>query len=601
MNADAAPSDLPPPSLDATPPTPLLPGAAVGPSRRLLLWTLAAVFVLVAARSVDLVRVTTETIDAPYHLMHGLSDWTNYRQGLDVALRYNDPPLGGMLISLPMYLMGCSVGATTAAGFIDTQRLYNGPVLWGQAWDVDTLRYATAVWKSALMLPGLGAAFLWAWRLYGRAAAWLILAALVFDPTVAGFVPQGTLDTPALGMILWSAYLTWRYAMGPTPRRLVWASFSLAVALLTKHTAIMLPFYAVASTLVVWPLVAERQSVRGAVIHAGRLAAAVALTALFIWPLTKFDVSPPIKAYGQDTRVHPVGTKWQDLDELDDWAKHRYPAGVYIGSVLEGQRHNELGHKAYLFGEKYGYGRWDYFPVVALYKVPLGFLALAALGLLSFSWSRPRLAEVPLLILVVMSWYLILSARINIGWRHAMPAAALTLLLACRCAAGFQPRRFRPVLQGMAALLVGWAAVDAALWHPNYVPYLNAIPRDKPYLDISDSNVDFGQAVKQTAWWIDAHRDEVPGPIYLSSFVAHGHMLDRYIGNRAIDLDRRRGLPTTGTLIVSPVNVAGPYEKTDRFVPLRDVEPVAVIGRTMLVYDLSKVPRPDATEPAATR
>ena len=561
------------------------------PSRRLLGWTLLAVFALLAARSVDLVRVTTETIDAPYHLMHGLSDWTNYRQGLDVALRYNDPPLGGMLIALPLYLMGCSVEATMNAGLIDLGRLYNAPVLWGQAWDVDTLRYAVAVWKSALMLPGLGAAFLWAWRLYGKTAAWLILAILVFDPTVAGFVPQGTLDTPALSMILWSAYLTWQYVMSPSPRRLAWASFALAVALLTKHTAIMLPFYAVLSTFVVWPLAAERQSLRGAGAHALRLTAAVVLTALFIWPLTKFDVSPPIKAYGQSTRIHPVGTKWQDLDELGDWAKRRYPAGVYVGSILEGQRHNNGGHKSYLFGEKYGFGKLIYFPAVATYKVPLGDLGLVLLGVASFAWRRPRLAEAPLMIAVALAWGLILTAKINIGWRHAMPASALTLLLACRFAADFQPPRLAPLFKVVAALLVAWAAVGAALWHPNYVPYLNELPRDKPYLDISDSNVDFGQAIKQTAWWIDAHEAELPRPIYLSTFTAHAHLVERYVGGRAIEIDDRKGLPASGTLIVSPVNVAGPYDRVGRFAPLRSAEPFARIGDTMLVYDLSKVKR----------
>ena len=354
----------------------------------------------------------------------------------------------------------------------------------------------------------------------------------------------------------------------------------------------MLPAYAVLSTLIVWPLAAPRQSWRGAAVHALRLVAAAVLTLAFIWPLTKFDVSPPVKAYGQDLARHPVGTRWQDLDETAPWTHKRLPAGVYLGSILEGQRHNEIGHKAYLLGEKYGFGRWDYFPIVATYKVPLGHLALLALGLLSFAWRRPRLAEVPLIVLIVLSWYLILSAKINIGWRHAMPASALTLLLACRFAAGFQPRRLRAAFQVVAALLVGWAAVDSLSWHPNYVPYLN-YPRDRAYLDISDSNLDFGQAIKQTADWIDAHRDEVPGPIYLSPFTGNGLSVDRYVGDRAAKAKWRDKLPDHGTLIVSPVNVAGPYERRDRFAPLRDVEPLARIGRTMLVYDLSKVPRPE--------
>ena len=215
---------------------------------------------------------------------------------------------------------------------------------------------------------------------------------------------------------------------------------------------------------------------------------------------------------------------------------------------------------------------------MATYKVPLGLLALAGLGLLSFAWRRPRLAEVPLLLLVALSWGLILTAKINIGWRHAMPASALTLLLACRLAADFQPARLRPLLTGAAALLVAWAAVDGASWHPNYIPYLNW-PRDRAYLEISDSNVDFGQAVKQTGAWLDAHGGEVPQPVYLSVFAPNNLPVRKYIGDRATDAKRLKTLPASGTLIISPVDVAGPYEQDERFAPLRRAEPVARIGR----------------------
>jgi hypothetical protein len=48
-------------------------------------------------------------------------------------------------------------------------------------------------------------------------------------------------------------------------------------------------------------------------------------------------------------------------------------------------------------------------------------------------------------------------------------------------------------------------------------------------------------------------------------------------------------LPDGGLLIVSPVALVGVYEPTDRFQRLWAVEPIAVIGHAMLVYDLDEL------------
>ena len=321
--------------------------------------------------------------------------------------------------------------------------------------------------------------------------------------------------------------------------------------------------------------------------YAGRIAAAAGLTLLFIWPLTKFDVSPPIKAQTMSRDLIRSQTPYWEID-APDWRKQKMPAGVWIGSLLEGQRHNGKGHAAYFLGEKREKGWWYYFPVVALYKVPIGHLAVMALALASFVWRRPRLAEVPLWIAAACFWALLIKANINIGWRHALVGYGLLLIVATRAVAGPRPGRdgLSRVRVGIALGALALSALHVTWWHPNYIPYVN-FPREKVYLDISDSNVDWGQSARQVGKWLEKNRDELPQPIYYSGF-GPPQPVQRYVK----DVQQvGRELPREGTLIISPVNVAGPYRGNEHFAPLQAAEPIAVIAETMLVFDLSRVPR----------
>jgi hypothetical protein len=166
------------------------------------------------------------------------------------------------------------------------------------------------------------------------------------------------------------------------------------------------------------------------------------------------------------------------------------------------------------------------------------------------------------------------------GFRHFLTPYAFMLALSARCLA-------RPGAWVTAAV---WAAVAAAglhavTFHPDYLCYINA-PRHKPYLAISDSNVDWGQSLKQVRRWMD-DRDPDGRPIYLRYFGTGdvGH----YLGDRVTLLGADDPPPTTGLLIISPVYEAGLYEPRDAYADLRSHEPVAVIGHCMLVYDIDRL------------
>jgi hypothetical protein len=219
--------------------------------------------------------------------------------------------------------------------------------------------------------------------------------------------------------------------------------------------------------------------------------------------------------------------------------------------------------------------------VVALYKVPLGVALVMAVAVASLWYVRPRFDELPLALAAVCWGVFLTAGGIHIGFRHFLPAYVPVLMLCARCAA----------VQWKPARWIAWAgvaatAVHVALWHPDYVSYVN-FPRDKPYLAISDSNVDWGQSLKQVRRWLDEH-PQGGRPVSIGYF---GNMENRSVrhylpGVRQLGEDEPA--PKGGLLIISPVWVAGAYGQ-EQYAFLRGRTPDAVIGHSMLVYDLDRL------------
>jgi hypothetical protein len=196
-------------------------------------------------------------------------------------------------------------------------------------------------------------------------------------------------------------------------------------------------------------------------------------------------------------------------------------------------------------------------------------------------WVRPKWDELPLAVAALALGLFLLTGRINIGFRHFLPAYVPLLILAARCASGASR-----VVAGAAWLGVAAAAVHVASWHPDYLSYINW-PREKPYLAVSDSNVDWGQALKQVRRWLDGH-PQAGRTVWLGYFGnPEGRSVPYYLGKRVEELGEHDPAPSSGLLIISPVWVAGAYGD-DRWAFLREREPDDVIGHCLLVYDLDR-------------
>jgi hypothetical protein len=556
---------------------------------------------LVVPRTALVSRAHSEYWDDQPHLSQGLS--VIFRT--DTHVYHNDPPLGQILMALPLVATGCvpespaaydaRAATQPATAAADARGHRAAPpylaVLYDQRLAPETLSLLVALWKAILFVPFGGLVFHWCRSVYGLASGWLGLALVLVEPTIAGHIAPAALDVLGTEAILFACYCAWRYFESPARWRLVLAGVSAAAALLTKHTAIILPGVIVVYALL-WRVVYARRVLKRPVAWramVNELLAGALVVVAAIWPLTLFDVSRPSQSGPLLRTQYTQGFSFGG-DVVNAALSRRWPAGVYIGSICFAAQHAGGGHPAYLFGHASNDGWWWYFFAVALYKVPIGIAVVLLLGLASLRRVPVRWGETPLLVAAAASGIFLSLQRIDIGFRHILPAYVPLLMLASRCAAG------GVWLRVGAWLGVAVAAVHVASFHPDYLSYVN-FPRRNVQLQISDSNLDWGQSLKQVRAWLDAHP---PGdrPVWLAYFGnLEGRSVRHYLDGRVkqIDLSSDQPSPRSGLLILSPVCETGQYDSQDRFAWLRQAErrgqvrPIAIIGHCMRVFDLDRV------------
>ena len=145
-----------------------------------------------------------------------------------------------------------------------------------------------------------------------------------------------------------------------------------------------------------------------------------------------------------------------------------------------------------------------------------------------------------------------------------------------------------PTFSARVWIAAAAAGLHSLTYHPDYLTYIN-FPRDKPYLDISDSNVDWGQGLKQLRHYLDSH----PGggrKIWFFGFGTEGQE-EYYLGDKVSTLTGEEPCPTSGLLVISPVQVLGIYNEKgkDTYTALRNRSPDAVIGHSLMVFDLDRM------------
>lgn len=247
-----------------------------------------------------------------------------------------------------------------------------------------------------------------------------------------------------------------------------------------------------------------------------------------------------------------------------------------------------LRRTAFLLGEV-GDGFWSYFPVAFGVKTPLPTLVLLAAGL--FLLVRGRMDRKIGFFLLVPPLIFFASAvlsRMNIGLRHILPIYPFLFVFAGAAAAELWKSGSR-IKNGALPLLAVWY-VSSCIWiYPDYLSYFNEIiggPKNGHRV-LLDSNLDWGQDLKELKRWMDANGVKSIQLLYFGTVEPEYYGIDAsYLPGSWVDYDP----PATQTseppqyVAMSAHLLYTSFIQDSLLKPFRQKKPLANIGRSIFIF-----------------
>jgi hypothetical protein len=525
----------------------------------------AALMLVLAVELVVPARRQSAAYDEGCHAFAGYSYWTR----ADFGVNPEHPPAVKLLATLPLLGQSLRYPPPAPVPFFKAQCFGGGrDFVYANTVSADTILFRARMSAATLTLLTALLTFAFAYEMFGASASLIALLLFVFEPNL---IAHGSLITTDMGMTLFllaTAFAFYRYVKKPSLVRLLLTSLAAGLALAAKFSAVLvLP---VLTLLAVAEVVRNSQdsdpAQGGRGKHSLRLTAALLVVAVIsvtvLWSLYGFrfaarpngqTITPPLNAY--------VGQLHQPRTErlmLGIARHHLLPEAYLFGlaDVFITPRYMT----SYVFGKLYHHGKWFYFPAAILIKSTIGFLLLLLLVPVAIAIRRgPQWREF-LFLTIPPAIYLAaaMKSNFNIGVRHILPIYPFLILLAAFAA--WSLARWHKAWFCLASALILFHVVSSARTFPNYLPYSNEIwgGPSHTYKFLTDSNVDWGQQLKQTKTYLDEHGIKDCWFDYLAQSVAD----PAYYGISCKPLQTAFGLPVptpshiSGTVLISATDLS---------------------------------------------
>ncbi len=556
---------------------------------------ISALMVLLAAELLLSIGHLSQTADEGAHLYAGYQHWRAH----DFGVNPEHPPLVKLVAAAPLLGMQLQQPQPPNPFFYAEEYMGGDQLLDGN--DADRLlrlgRTAVTVFPLLLALLVFAAGA----EMFGPDAGLLGMALFAFEPTV---LAHGALVTTDMGVTMFvfaSVYAFYRYVKRPGVGRLVLLAFAVGFALATKMSGvIVLPILVVCACVELWR---ERGPWR-AVQLLGAIAIAAAGGYVVLWAFYGFrytarpaglTLMPPLAPFAMllPKAIHaPILflARWHLLPEAYLYGWTKLPV-------------DQVTHPMFLLGKVYATGVWYYFPVALAIKSSLTLLVLTVAAPLMFLRGlRPfRRERTFLLVPLAMVLAASMTSHLDIGVRHVLPMYPFAAVLG-GAAASMLLKSSRAARYTVAALLL-FQVVSSLHAFPDYLPYANEAfgGSGRAYRMLSDSNVDWGQELKEVGAYVREHSGEHPGEhagqdcwfayslptIPLTNYgisckpLPTGFAL--WVGFPQAAVPRR----ITGTVLLGAMDATGVMWGNGEMNPygqFRDRRPDAMIGNTVLVY-----------------
>jgi hypothetical protein len=502
--------------------------------------------------------------DETYHLVSGYA----YLRTGDPRLSWEHPPVAQVLAALPL------IGRDDMAPFpFDRPAWQAGD---GEAfvddylWVDNALHAADLVWAGRwpLMLLTLlfGAALFFAiCRTAGEPAAWLGLTLFVLDPNI---VASGRLIGNDLAMAGFLFIAVWRlgvYLERPDWKNLLLTGLAAGLALASKSSAAIVAPIFLLVVLIHLPRDGHSLSIPRRLLA---LVAMAGVACVVVWAAFGFEVGP-------------IGEGGLPL-----------PAPTFIRGLPGVWQRVARGTPTFLFGRISDTGWWYYFPLVFLLKTPVSTLVLLGCGLFVAArrWREQALWWGPWVLYFVVAS----SSTLQIGYRYILPVLFFALPLAAEGAVSLLRRRTTRVF---LALLLVWGAVDALHIYPDHLSYVNALGGgpNNGWRIFADMNVDWGQDLVALEEYTATNPAEdlrlsYFGSAYPSVYGVDARILPSFsrllAGPDVAGFNPYTPEPGTYALSATSLQLGMIYWGQDLYAFFRDLTPDALIGRSILVYQV---------------
>ncbi len=531
---------------------------------------------------------------------------------------------------------------------INGQWNFGGEFLYRAGNDADKIIFWSRLPMLLLMLLLGVYVFKWASQLYGNRAGLLALFLYFLSPTFLAHGRLVTTDVGAAAAFFIASYYLIKWLKESNQKNLIMAGLVFGLALLTKFSLpiLLIPYFIFLT--VVWSLLEKkRKKYFPHLLKRLFLLLLIGLIGMaLVWPVYQFHVwNYPTERQKADTEfiltsfggVFGARQLADSVVWMSDKPILRPYAQFFLGLLMVTQRALG-GNTTYFLGEVSAAGWRYYFPVVFLIKVPLAFLILILITILTAAyqikkpfwqkpyqrisqWVKDHFTEFALLSFLALYWLSSVTSNLNIGVRHVLPTFPILYLLISGQIVKWLRVPWQPILEKvqfslietlkalkkiaflflktyfkylLLIILLLWYAFGTIKIYPHFLAYFNELVggADNGYKYVTDSNLDWGQDLKRLTQFVEDNNIET---IYINYF--GGSSAQYYLGEKFQDWwgDRDpNDLPSNGWLAISATLLQGGRglpapgfrDPTGYYNWLNRYEPVTVIGHSIFVYNI---------------
>jgi len=584
---------------------------------------LLAVLVLLCVGSM---RSTSPTSDEQNHISRGYHYLVTGNLDLNVA-----PPFVNALSAVPLLW---HKGIIVPRYDILYQKTYINTFAEQFVWVYNDAETVINTGRLAIVLLSVLLGYFvlrWASELWGTLAGCLALFLYVLDPNILAHSQLVTTDLGLACFVFIATYFLWRFLRQRRNLDLVLSGVFLGLSLASKLSALLLPpiFAAVVfieafvirdlRLLGAWPgqeSIDKGQWRSRLYFFCAVLFVVACFAFLAMWASYRFEItrlSSPGSSHVTVNRFISNPALRQLAYRVTENLPLPFP--TYFRGVRWLNRYAQRGAPAFLMGHYSTKGWWYYFLIAFAIKTPLPTLILLAAAILLGLWARVRdrrrflpdgegspgsartgaLACAPqtggkqhaLYVPVVAFFGATLLSFLNIGYRHILPVLPFAFVICSSvlaCALRTVHCRWARLVLVVLCLWYVWGSLSI---YPHYLAYFNELAGgpDNGYRFLVDSNLDWGQDLKNLKAYMDQHG---LARIHLAYF---GSAHPDYYGIHALPLpgekpdDLASRLPAV--YAISATYLQGGYlGDSHAFSWLRQYEPFGKIGYSIFLYRL---------------